>query len=438
VAEPDVLTAAEFGTLLDRLIDFAPGSRLAVAVSGGADSLALALVAADWARERGHSLTALTVDHGLRAESAAEAAIVAGWLADAGIPHEILRWDGAKPAANRQAAARAARYRLMLDWAWQHRALAILLGHHQQDQGETVLLRLARGSGVDGRAAMAPRLDIGGVALLRPLLDQPRARMRATLAARDQAWIEDESNRDTRYARAAMREAAAGLSALGLGAERLAATAARLARARAALDFATDQLLDAAATFPPDGHAAIVTRLAQAVPHEIGLRALRDILRWVGADPYPPRLARLEAAFDAWMTGEKVDRTLAGCRMRLSGDRLLVAREPSAIAPPIPLNPAESVVWDGRFRVTTSAELPSGTAVGAVGTGAPAAVKAMLSALPAIARPVVPALFVGGTAVALPTVNPCREVAVAPIWADAGIARRNAYHDIATARLALM
>lgn len=427
MAEADLLTAAELGRLIDRLIDLPPGSRLAVAVSGGADSLALTLLAADWARDGGHSLTALTVDHGLRPEAAGEAATVAGWLGDAGIPHETLRWDGPKPAANRQAAARAARYRLLLDWAGRHRALAVLLGHHREDQGETVLLRLARGSGVDGLAAMAPRLDIGSVALLRPLLEQPRARMRATLLARGQPWIEDESNRDVHYARTAMREAAARLEAVGLGPERLAATAARLARARAALDVATDQLLAAAATCLPDGHAAIVTGLVRAAPEEIGLRALRDLLRWVGADAYPPRLARLEAAFAAWMAGEAVDRTLAGCRLRQSGDRLLVAREPSAIAPPIALKPAESVIWDGRFRITTSASLPAGTAVGAVGVGAPAAVKAMLAALPAIARPVVPALFIDGRAVALPTLGPCQEITVAPIWADAAIARRNGY-----------
>jgi tRNA(Ile)-lysidine synthase len=389
--------------------------------------MALALVAGDWAREAGHSLTALTVDHGLRPDSGTEAATVGGWLGAACIPHETLRWDGIKPAANRQAAARAARYRLMLDWARRHRVLAILLGHHQEDQGETVLLRLARGSGVDGLAAMAPRLDIGGVALLRPLLDQSRTRMRATLVARGQVWIEDESNRDTRYARTAMREAAARLKAAGLGADRLAATAARLARARAALDAVTDQLLEAAATCLPDGHAAIVTGLVRAAPEEIGLRALRDLLRWVGSDAYPPRLARLEAAFAAWMAGEAVDRTLAGCRMRLSGDRLLIAREVSAIAAPIALKPSESVIWDGRFRVDTSANLPAGTMFGAVGAGASAPLKAMLATVPAIARPAVPALFIGGRAVALPTLADCQEVAVTPVWVDAATARRRGY-----------
>lgn len=427
MADDQVLTAAEFGRLIDRLIDLPPGSRLAVAVSGGADSLALAFVAADWARASDHSLTALTVDHGLRPGSAAEAATVGRWLGAASIPHETLRWEEPKPAANRQAAARAARYRLMLGWAMRHRVLAILLGHHLEDQGETVLLRLARGSGVDGLAAMAPRLDIGGVALLRPLLDQSRTRMRATLVARNQPWIEDESNQDTRYARTVMRQAAAGLEAAGLGASRLAATAARLARARAALDVATDQLLEAAATCRSEGYAEIVTGPVRGAPEELGLRALRDLLRWVGGDAYPPRLARLEAAFACWMAGEPVDRTLAGCRLRLSGDRLLIAREAGAIAPPIDLKPAETLDWDGRFRIRTSADLPPGTSLGAVGTGAPAALKAMLAALPAIARPVVPALLVGGRPIALPTLAGCQGLTLAPIWPNATIARRNAY-----------
>ncbi len=427
MADSDVLTAAEFGRLLDRLIVLPAGARLAVAVSGGADSLALCLVAADWARAAGHTLTALTVDHGLRPESGDEAAQVGRWLGARGIPHEILAWTGPKPAADRQAAARRARYRLLLAWCEAHDAAALLTAHHREDQAETLLLRLARGSGVDGLAAMAPRLDVGRVALLRPLLDLPRARLRATLAARGQPWVEDPSNRDDHYARTRMRAAAASLEAAGLGADRLAATAARLARARAALDDATDRLLAAASFCHPAGHAVIATAPVRAAPAEIGLRALRDVLRWVGGDPYPPRLARLEAAFAAWMAGEAVDRTLAGCRLVATGDAVVIAREVRAATPPIVLKPGETAVWDGRFRVKGQAGLPGGAAVGPVGHGADPALKALLRPLPAVARPVVPALFIDGRAVALPTLASDDRVDLTPLWPDAATARHKAY-----------
>ncbi len=427
MADPAILTAAEFGGLLDRLITLPAGAPAAIAVSGGADSLALALIAAEWGRAAGHRVTALTVDHRLRPESGDEAARVAAWLGRHGIDHEILIWAGPKPAGNRQAAARAARYRLLLDWCARHRAVALLVAHHREDQAETVLLRLARGSGVDGLAAMAPRLDFAGTALLRPLLGVSRDRLRATLAACGQGWIEDPSNRDPHYARTRMREAVGTLAAAGLGADRLAATAARLARARAALDAATDDLLAAAATCHPAGHAEIVTADVLKAPEEIGLRALRDLLRWVGADPYPPRLARLEAAFAAWMMGEPVDRTLAGCRLHLAGDRLVIARQASVAAPPIALKPGETAIWDGRYRVQATNDLPDGATLGAVGSGAGRVLKAVLRPLPVVARPVTPALFVDGRAVALPALAPCAAVELAPIWADAAIARRNAY-----------
>ncbi len=427
MADPDVLTAAEFGRLLDRLITLPAGAGLAVAVSGGADSLGLCLVAADWARATGHPLTALTVDHGLRPESGDEAAQVGRWLQARGIPHHILAWTGPKPAADRQAAARRARYRLLLDWCAAQGAVALLTAHHREDQAETLLLRLARGSGVDGLAAMAPRLDAGGVALLRPLLDLPRARLRATLAERGQPWVEDPSNRDDHYARTRMRAAAASLEAAGLGADRLAATAARLARARAALDDATDRLLAAASSCHPAGYAVIATAPVRAAPAEIGLRALRDLLRWVGGEPYPPRRARLEAAFAAWMAGEAVDRTLAGCRLVLAGDAVVIARERRAVAPPIALEPGQTAVWDRRFRVRAGQDLPAGTRLGAVGHGADAALKALLRGVPAVARPVVPALFAEGRAFALPLLEPAGAVELTPLWPDAATARHMAY-----------
>lgn len=173
-AEP--VGGPEFARAMAALGPFESAPRLALAVSGGSDSMALALLASAWAEAKGGEATALIVDHGLRRGSAAEAGRVRAWLRARGIGCRILRWRGAKPAANLQAAARAARYALLTGWCRKAGILHLLLAHQQDDQAETLLLRLGRGSGLDGLAAMAPLASGADLRLLRPLLDFPRAR----------------------------------------------------------------------------------------------------------------------------------------------------------------------------------------------------------------------------------------------------------------------
>src|SRR5262249_13344993 len=201
------LRAAEFDRLMQAVGPFESRPRVAVAVSGGSDSMALALLAHDWATRRGGEIAALTVDHGLRTEAAAEARQVGRWLRGRGIAHRILRWRPPPGALSggMQAAARAARYRLLADWGRQRGGLHVALAHQREDQAETVLLRLARGSGLDGLAAMAPIAERAGVRLIRPLLPIPRARLRATLAGAQQSWVDDPSNDDPAHARIRMR-----------------------------------------------------------------------------------------------------------------------------------------------------------------------------------------------------------------------------------------
>jgi tRNA(Ile)-lysidine synthase len=180
---------AEFAAAIGRLGPFEPAPDLAVAVSGGADSLALTLLADRWARACGGRITALTVDHRLRAESGDEARRVGAMLGARGIAHEILVWHGPYPLHDLQAAARAARYRLLGDWCRARHVLHLLTAHHQDDQAETLLLRLGRGSGLAGLAGMAPLVEEAHWRLLRPLLDLPAARLRATLEQTGQDWI---------------------------------------------------------------------------------------------------------------------------------------------------------------------------------------------------------------------------------------------------------
>ena len=384
--------ADEFAARMARLGPFEPEPRLAVAVSGGSDSLALALLADGWARARGGDVLALTVDHRLRPGSTAEADGVAAWAAGRGIAHRTLAWDDPKPAAGLQAAARDARYRLLLGACRARGILHLATAHQQEDQAETVLLRLGHASGLDGLAAMAPVVEAAEARLLRPLLEVPRARLAATLAAAGQAWVDDPSNRDARFQRARLRALAPALAAEGLTAAHLAASAARLGRARAALEQATATALAGAATLHPAGFALVDPALFRSGGAEMGLRALARLLICIGGAVYPPRQDRLERLFEALLSGLAGARTLAGCRMVPRAGRLLVCREPAAMAA-TEVGSGQTVDWDGRFRLSLGGRPGARWRLGPLGRGGWAAVGHELDrGLPDAVRVGLPAL----------------------------------------------
>jgi tRNA(Ile)-lysidine synthase len=395
----------EFAAFMARLGGFEPAPALAIAVSGGADSLALLLLADHWARARGGTVTALTVDHRLRAEAAAEAARVARWAEARGIAHRTLVWPGPYPAGAVQAAARDARYRLLGEWCRGHGVLHLLTAHHQDDQAETLLLRLARGSGLAGLAGMAPIVEERHWRLVRPLLDLPPARLRASLEAAAQDWIEDPSNRDPRFARARLRGERAALATAGLTPPRLAETCRHLGRARMALESVIDRLLLDAVVLDPAGFALVdLAPLARAAP-EIRLRTLAALIMTIGGEPYAPRFERLErlaeAIFGIRLAG---GRTLGGCRILQHRDRLLILRELAATAPPAPLPDVGALLWDNRFLVEGGA---GGLEIGALGRDGVAALRAIApdlaaSHLPRSAWPTLPVLRRDGTLVAVP------------------------------------
>jgi tRNA(Ile)-lysidine synthase len=401
--------ADDFDALMAPLGPFERRPALAIGVSGGADSLALALLAADWARRRRGSVTALTVDHGLRPEAAAEARQVGRWLAARGIRHTRLVWRGAKPHKNIQALARAARYGLMTAWCRRQGMLHLLLAHHQDDQAETLLLRLARGSGLDGLAAIAPVAEQTGLRLVRPLLDVPRDRLVATLEAAGQPWIDDPSNSNLAHARVRLRALGPSLAAEGLSAERLAATARRLGRARAAVESAVADLLARAATLHEAGYCRLEPAALLAAPDEVALRALGRALTTVSGGAYGPRLDGLERLLAAIAGGGLGGgRTLAGCRIVPRRGGLLLCREPADILDERWLAPGEAVLWDGRFRLA----LGRGGAgrrlrlakLGAAGAAelAPLLPAAQQKSVPPAVRPSLPALRQSGRLVAVP------------------------------------
>lgn len=334
---------------------FEPRPMLAVAVSGGADSLALCLLARDWAARRGGAAVGLTVDHGLRPESGREARLVGRWLRARGIQHRILRWQGPKPETALQAAAREARYRLLWDWCRDRGVLHLLLAHHEGDQAETVLLRLERGSGLDGLAGMPAVREGYEARILRPLLAQPKDRLKATLRARGQDWIEDPSNVDLSFARARVRALLPRLAAGGLEPRRVAASAERLGAVRRALDDACGRLLAAAAAPYPAGYLWLEAKPLAEADDEVRRRALLRCLLCVSGAVYGPRQERLRRLAAEIGSGLGKASTLGGCRIVPMGRRLLVCREARGAGERVEVEPGMRFLWDGRFDVSIGA-----------------------------------------------------------------------------------
>ena len=281
----------------------------------------------------------LTVDHGLRAGSAKDAKTVAAFAKRAGLKARILSWRGKKPKAGIEAAAREARYRLMGDWLTRHRIATLFVGHTQDDQAETFLLRLARGSGLDGLSAMLAHAPwpVGGfpeLAVARPLLSFNRQELRDYLTLLDQSWLEDPMNHDPAFDRVRVRKARAALAEAGLSTARIAAAASHLARAREALEIVTGAVLARAVRPLREGDGVLLDSAAlAAAPREVGLRALAAVLMAVGGQAYRPRFESLERLFGRIAEGGfKGGATLHGCQIspaprKFPGHDLLVRAE---------------------------------------------------------------------------------------------------------------
>jgi len=314
---PQFLCEAEFARLMTTLDKTRLQSHVAVAVSGGADSMALLLLAHQWGQAQGVAITGLTVDHGLREGSSREAQQVKTWLAAHQIEHHILTWsDHGKVTTAVQARARDARYRLMGNWCRNHGILSLLLAHHQDDQAETVLMRLKKGSTLYGFGAMAPMRDCEGVTLCRPLLTVPKCRLIATLHGKNQEWVEDPSNQNTAFERVRVRAQLIELAAQGVTAKRLA-SAAQSARAVCdIIDVAAGRLLATTVFNTEDGHLVLAQEFLQA-PNQVYGRALSRLLRTVGGTVYPPSPDKLQRLLTWMVNPTSGARTLAGVVVRV-------------------------------------------------------------------------------------------------------------------------
>jgi tRNA(Ile)-lysidine synthase len=323
-----------------------PPDKLIIAVSGGGDSVALLHLLAHWARDGGPKLQAVTVDHGLRPEAAIEAAGVAALCQSLGIPHVTLRWTGWDGTGNLMDAARRARMRLISDWAVGQGVGHVVLGHTLDDQAETFLMRLARGSGVDGLSAMSHHRKALGVVWERPLIGVDRQDLRRYLMHHNVPWIEDPTNDDARYDRIKMRQALALLEPLGITKERISDTVFLMTMARDALQGAAQRLAETV-TEEPAGALVVEKRPFSMAPYETQLRFMAEAIRWMSSADYRPRRESLTEAHADVILGRK--RTLSGCILRSDADHIRITREPRAVAT---LFIPTDQPWDTRWRLS--------------------------------------------------------------------------------------
>lgn len=372
------------------------GGPVAVAVSGGGDSVALLHLMVAMRAQGGPELRAVTMDHRLRPAATDEARGVAALCHALHVPHATLTWTD-PPQGNVMQAARAARYRAIADWATSQGIGTVLLAHTRDDLAETFLMRLARGSGVDGLAAMAQVRQAHGVTWVRPLLDQTRDALRTYLRDIGATWIEDPTNDDPAHARTHARRALAALAPLGITADRIADTAALMTMARDALDAAC---LSAQGTVwhEDQGDLILNARPYAALPQETRLRLLAAGIRWIASAPYRPRLADLTRLHDAITSGD-CRRTLMGGLVTARGGIIRMGREPRAVAG---LTAPVGAVWDGRWRLCGPAATVR--ALGAVGI---AALPRRPPHIPRATLMASPAVWQGDTLIAAPIAGLC-------------------------------
>ncbi|MDB5393242.1 MAG: tilS [Rhodospirillales bacterium] len=415
------IDADSFSRAMQGFAPFEPEPVVAVAVSGGPDSLALLLLLDVWTRLRGGAVLALTVDHGLRPDADAEASQVGAWAAAHGIAHEVLRWTGEKPGTGVQAAGRAARYRLLSDACAARGILHLAFAHHADDQAETVLFRSERRSGTAGLAGMPSSRSLGAVRLVRPLLAWPKAALIATCRQFGQQFVEDPSNISDRYARSVLRRR---LTANPNERADLLETAAAAAAIRCESDRELGRVLgrigeirpDGLVTIDRDGLADLATPMRRAV--------LSAALRTTGGREFAPDAVAVARLDDALHGDLFAGASLAGCIIRLRRDRVLLCREPERAEPPVVLAVGAWQRWDGRYLVRLIPGCGKGPfTVGALGArGYSALRRGYRVGVPAIVGASLPALRSDDRLFAVPAIGwveedtPAVELQYLPPW----------------------
>lgn len=381
------------------------GGRIAVAYSGGGDSTALLLLLRDYMQERGGQVTALTVDHGLRPESADEAKKCAAIAASLGVHHRIMRWVGEKPATRLQERARAARYDLLQQACRDDGITTLALAHNLEDRLETFWMRLSGGSGLDGLAGLQRTVKRGELTLLRPLLEISREDLRALCRHRGVAWIEDPSNSNERFLRPRLRAFEEFLAAEGLTPARLSQTLEKLAQASDALRLIAEKAMDAAAVRHLAGYVTVYPARLAEFPPDIRHRVYAAVLHLFSPQDYPPPYEGVENIRRAVEAGQLTGSTFYDCEVFAAEDAVIFMREAAAAEKPALIR--DGLRWDRHFFL--SGEVGESTRIAMLGEAGASLLRKddipALDALPHKVRKVLPALWQGEKPVAVPCLS---------------------------------
>lgn len=333
---------------------------VALAVSGGPDSMAMAWLAKEqFGIEHLH---AFIVDHALRPESGQEAQTVKMRLTAMGIKTNILRWEHDQITSRIHVIARQARYDLLIAACKTHNIKTLLLAHHKNDQAETILMRLAKGSGLRGLSGMKEAIERDGVTLRRPLLNTTKDKLIALCQTHQIPVVTDPSNKSDNYARGRLRRVHDALESEGFTEDRMIDLAARASDATDAITHYAHAFLRTHAS-PTFGGAVQINRSAfKMLPRAIALEVLSSILQTIHNSPYAPRRAQLLE-----ILGREDTASLQGCLIQKSEKHILILREPSAITDQKPIAPQETILWDGRWQVTYK-DTKTGLEIRALGT----------------------------------------------------------------------
>ena len=366
--------AQRFAEAMGQLLGPDFPSDIGLAVSGGGDSMAMLYLAHNWTRDYGVRLWVVTIDHGLRPESASEAAMVAEECTALGWPHAALRWHWGRQGNVQDAARRA---RLSLIDQWRGDLKHVLFAHTEDDQAETVLMRLARGSGVDGLAGMRPSRHVAlhplgapsleasdydgtlppqvetspGFSLLRPCLEFSRSDLRHYATALKGRWVEDPTNDDRDYDRVRIRQLLNLLGEEGITPQGLAATAQRMARAQVGLKARLADAVTLACRDAPLGQVLIDRDGFATLDTETQLRLLTQALCYVASSRYRPRASASEALLQWILSGG--GGTLHGAEVLVDATQMRVVREYSAVKH---LSSGRAELWDNQWADTREVE----------------------------------------------------------------------------------
>jgi tRNA(Ile)-lysidine synthase len=353
-----------FSKNMEKFFSIKDDIKIAVAVSGGSDSLALLYLTNAWMGSKGE-MAALIVDHGLRPESTLEAYEVSVQLNNDNIKHEILKWENfSTPSSNIQAKARNARYHLLLNWCKNNGYDSLLVAHTLNDQIETFFMNLARGSGLDGLSGIKEKTNINGIDIIRPLLNVEKSDLQKYLICRKINWIQDPSNYNEKFTRVKIRKFIDQHLMEGLGLKknifykRINSTINHIARAKTYIEANIDDIISKAVKIYNEGYAEIDLEYIKNLSEELYLRLLTKTLCSIGGKVYRPRYESLYNLYSDIITADrKLERTLSGCKIFIRTNnslkkKLLVVREVPKYEMLSDLKSSKPTLWDNRFEVT--------------------------------------------------------------------------------------